>query len=73
MVTRPQTPSNKFIRHPELVSGSIGPVARKRRAQICGAASLPSRTSGEAAKWILKQVQDDENGWLIPSWQRILP
>jgi len=50
-----------FLRHPELVSGSIVPHALVAQA---GATMRLGRAghggSGQTEKWILKQVQDDD-------------
>jgi hypothetical protein len=53
-------------RHPERVSGPIWPF----KPQLC-AASKPLRhtwsaSAAEAAQWVLKQVQHDDAGEVVP-------
>src|SRR6186997_564860 len=50
-------------RHPELVSGPIAPHSRSARSRTALRQGR-SRTDGsvQTAKWVLKQVQDDEEG-----------
>jgi hypothetical protein len=52
-----------FHRHPELVSGSIGPLSPKRagwRSRV--AWPLETEESAQNDGWTLKQVQGDEEG-----------
>jgi hypothetical protein len=53
---------NTHHRHPELVSGSIVPPARRGRDKCNGAVQLVLNAPMLAEKWILKQVQDDDLG-----------
>ena len=46
-------------RHPELVSGSISPDARGIGAGANRAVGFSYARSGVAARWMLKQVQQD--------------
>ena len=50
------------VRHPELVSGPIRPDAPQLGWNRNGAVVLSRRNPSLDARWVLKQVQDDENG-----------
>ena len=52
-------------RHPELVSGSIGPHALPLSWKRNGEVGSPARKPRLQAPWILKQVQDDERGYSV--------
>jgi hypothetical protein len=49
-----------LIRHPELVSGSILPRARRKEERNPPRRYPSIRSTALQARWILKQVQDDE-------------
>ena len=53
--------SNTQSRLPELVSGSIRPLARTFAWRTTEPLEF-REMAGDEAKWILKQVQDDESG-----------
>jgi hypothetical protein len=55
------TPSNN-PRHPELVSGPIGPQAQVLGSKFGGAVWGKSASARQTEGWVLKQVQDDEEG-----------
>ncbi len=57
-------------RHPELVSGSIVPLARWPKETEDDSVLLPNNTSACVAKWTLKQVQGDELG-LKGEWANV--
>ncbi len=50
------------VRHPELVSGYIGPRILPPLWRRNGAVSFQSPYLSPEAQWILKRVQDDELG-----------
>ncbi len=47
-------------RHPELVSGSIVPLAQRSVSKVNGTVLLLNNTPVCAEKWTLKQVQGDD-------------
>ena len=54
--------TSPLFRHPELVSGSIARHARSNWASANRAVDWSNASSGQSARWMLKQVQHDEFG-----------
>ena len=54
--------TSPIFRHPELVSGSISRPARSAVAGANRAVGWSNAGSGQAARWMLNQVQHDEFG-----------